>query len=116
MRRQIMSIMYNNNDYDYNDNQDDDNDDDDNDDDGYDGDDDDDDDDDDDVADDDDEEEEEEEEEDNDDECPSKRDVGFTESKRTALKKGKDHDQMPGLPRSLSYRELTVVVNICKIM
>ena len=84
MRRQIMSIMYNNNDYDYNDNQDDDNDDD-----GYDGDDDD-------HA-TDDEEEEEEEEEDNDDECPSKRDVGFTESKSTALKKGKDHDQMPRL-------------------
>ena len=73
--------MYNNNDYDYNDNQDDDNDDD-----GYDGDDDD-------HATDD----EEEEEEDNDDECPSKRDVGFTESKSTALKKGKDHDQMPRL-------------------
>ena len=72
--------MYNNNDYDYNDNQDDDNDDD-----GYDGDDDD-------HATDDDEE-----EEDNDDECPSKRDVGFTESKSTALKKGKDHDQMPRL-------------------
>ena len=42
-------------------------------------------------------------------ECPSRRDVGFTESKSTALKKGRYHAQMSRLPRSLSNRELTVV-------